>query len=91
MCFIVTLKMRLDILGARKYHRVPSGRFKQMAKMGRPKLEEPRNNKASIRLTDRQMARLEAYCEKFQLTKAQTLMKGLEELYRQDEEPKKSR
>ena len=57
-----------------------------MAQMGRPKLEEPRSNKASVRLTDRQMARLEAYCKKLQLTKAQALMKGLEELYRQDEE-----
>ena len=62
-----------------------------MAQMGRPKLPEARTNKASVRLTDRQMARLESYCEKFQLTKAQTLMKGLEELYRQDEEPKKSK
>ena len=57
-----------------------------MAQMGRPKLEEPRSNKASVRLTDRQMARLEAYCKKLQLTKAQALLKGLEELYRQDEE-----
>lgn len=57
-----------------------------MAQMGRPKLEEPRSNKASVRLTDREMARLEAYCKKLRLTKAQALMKGLEELYRQDEE-----
>lgn len=57
-----------------------------MAQMGRPKLEESRSNKASVRLTDRQMARLEAYCKKLQLTKAQALVKGLEELYRQDEE-----
>ena len=57
-----------------------------MAQMGRPKLEEPRSNKASVRSTDRQMARLEAYCKKLQLTKAQALLKGLEELYRQDEE-----
>ncbi|WP_031555268.1 hypothetical protein [Oribacterium sp. FC2011] len=60
-----------------------------MAQMGRPKLEESRSNKASVRLTDRQMARLEAYCEKLRLTKAQALMKGLEELYRQDEESDK--
>ena len=60
-----------------------------MAQMGRPKLEEPRSNKASVRLTDRQMARLEAYCKKLQLTKAQALMKGLEELYRQNEESDK--
>ena len=62
-----------------------------MAQMGRPKLEEPRINKASVRLTDRQMARLEAYCEKFRLTKAQALMNGLEELYKQDEKSDKSK
>ena len=62
-----------------------------MARMGRPKLEEARTNKASVRLTDRQMARLEAYCRKFQLTKAQVLMNGLEELYRQDEETGKGK
>ncbi|MBP5609253.1 MAG: hypothetical protein J6X66_13435 [Lachnospiraceae bacterium] len=62
-----------------------------MAQMGRPKLPEARKNRASVRLTDRQMACLEAYCEKFRLTKAQVLMKGLEELYRQDEEFEKSR
>ena len=56
-----------------------------MAQMGRPKLPEARTNKASVRLTDRQMARLEAYCEKLRITKAQALMNGLEELYKQDE------
>ena len=59
-----------------------------MAQMGRPKLEEPRSNKASVRLTDRQMARLEAYCKKLRITKAQALMNGLEELYKKDAKSK---
>lgn len=62
-----------------------------MAQMGRPKLPEARTNKASVRLTDRQMARLEAYCEKLRITKAQALMNGLEELYKQDEKSGKGK
>lgn len=57
-----------------------------MAKMGRPKLEDPREYKLTVRFSKEQKARLEAYCEKFQLSKAQVLMKGFEELLRQDEE-----
>ena len=57
-----------------------------MAKMGRPKLEDPREYKLTVRFSKEQKARLEAYCEKFGLSKAQVLMKGFEELLRQDEE-----
>lgn len=53
-----------------------------MARTGRPKLEDSRNHKISVRFSDEQLARLEAYCEKFQLNKTQVLMKGFEELER---------
>ena len=49
-----------------------------MARTGRPKLEDSRSHKISVRFSDEQLARLEAYCEKFQLNKAQVLMKGFE-------------
>jgi len=62
-----------------------------MAKMGRPKLEDPREYKLTVRFSKEQKARLEAYCEKFQLSKAQVLMKGFEELLRQDEESDRHR
>ena len=51
-----------------------------MAKMGRPKLDDPREHKISVRFSDEQLARLIAYCEKFRMNKAQVLMKGFEEL-----------
>lgn len=57
-----------------------------MARTGRPKIEDPRNYKVTLRFSREQQARLEAYCEKYHLNKAQVLMKGFEELLRQDEE-----
>lgn len=53
-----------------------------MAKMGRPKLDDPKQHQVTVRFSDEQMKRLIAYCEKFQLNKAQTLMNGFEELER---------
>ena len=60
-----------------------------MADYGRPKLDDPRNFRVSLRFSKEQKARLEAYCEKHHLKKAQVLMKGFEELLRQDEEAEK--
>lgn len=54
-----------------------------MAKMGRPKLDDPREHQVTVRFSDAQMKRLIAYCEKFHLNKAQALMNGFEELERQ--------
>ena len=54
-----------------------------MAKMGRPKLDDPRETKVSVRFSNAQLARLNAYCEKFRMNRAQVLMKGFEELERQ--------
>ena len=57
-----------------------------MAKMGSPKLDDPKKHQVTVRLSDAQMGRLKAYCEKFQLNKAQALMNGFEELERQAKE-----
>ena len=61
-----------------------------MAKMGRPKLDDPRAHQISVRFSEAQLRRLTAYCEKFHLTKAQALMNGFEELERQAKEAEKS-
>ena len=61
-----------------------------MAKMGRPKLDDPRAHQISVRFSEEQLKRLTAYCEKFHLNKAQALMKGFEELERQDREADQS-
>ena len=51
-----------------------------MAKMGRPKSDDPMN----YRFSNAEQKQLEAYAEKYNLTKGQVLKKGLELLYRQD-------
>lgn len=62
------------------------GGFVQMSRTGRPKLDDPREHKISVRFSDEQLERLMAYCGKHGLNKAQVLMKGFEELEHQDEE-----
>lgn len=55
-----------------------------MAKMGRPKVDDPREYRVTLRLSSAERKLLEAYAEKHKLTKAQVLKRGLEEIYRQD-------
>ena len=55
-----------------------------MAKMGRPKSDDPMNYRFTIRFSNAEQKQLEAYAEKYDLTKGQVLKKGLELLYRQD-------
>ena len=55
-----------------------------MAKMGRPKSDDPMNYRFTIRFSKAEQKQLEAYAEKYDLTKGQVLKKGLELLYRQD-------
>ncbi|HAG68346.1 MAG TPA: hypothetical protein DCL38_00055 [Lachnospiraceae bacterium] len=56
-----------------------------MARTGRPKLEDPHNYKLTVRFSSEQKKRLEAYAEKFSMSKAQVLMKGFDELIERDE------
>ena len=51
-----------------------------MAKMGRPKSDDPKLHQVTVRFSDSEMDRLVAYCGKFRMNKAQVLMKGFEEL-----------
>lgn len=55
-----------------------------MAKMGRSKSDDPMNYRFTIRFSNAEQKQLEAYAEKYDLTKGQVLKKGLELLYRQD-------
>ena len=54
-----------------------------MLTKGRPRIEDPRDYRVQVRFNENQRARLEAYCEKMHLKKAQVLMMGFEELERQ--------
>ena len=56
-----------------------------MAKMGRPKSDEPKEYRVTVRFSNAEKQQLEAYAEERGLTKVQVLKAGLELLYRQDE------
>ena len=52
-----------------------------MARTGRPKVsDDPRMKKITLRVSNEEMARYEAYAEKHNLTKAEVLRKGFEKL-----------
>lgn len=55
-----------------------------MAKMGRPKLEEPMTHKVSVRFSDREYQRLKAYAESINKTMTEALKDGIELLYKKD-------
>ena len=46
-----------------------------MAKMGRPKSDDPMNYRFTIRFSNAEQKQLEAYAEKYDLTKGQVLKK----------------
>ena len=51
-----------------------------MAKMGRPKVEEPRRNKVMVRFTDKEFQKLKECAENFNLTITETIRKGVEKM-----------
>ena len=57
-----------------------------MAKMGRPKSDDPMNYRFTIRFSDAEKKQLEDYAEKYDLTKVQVIKKGLELLYQQEKQ-----
>lgn len=52
---------------------------------GRPKLDDPKSNKVSMRLSSKELAEFEAYAEKHNLSKANVLRKAVKELLERDE------
>lgn len=51
-----------------------------MSQMGRPKSESPKSVKITVRVDSEMLERLELYCKKFNLSKAEGLRKGIEAL-----------
>lgn len=51
---------------------------------GRPKLDDPKANKVSMRLSNVELARFEAYAVKHGLSKADTLRKAVNEMLKRD-------
>ena len=62
-----------------------------MPRTGRPPVENPKNDRITVRFSAEQLSQLEAYADKYHLEKAQVLMKGFEELLRQEEKTRKSK
>ena len=54
-----------------------------MAKVGRPKIENPKINKISVRLSDGEHEKLIEFAKEHSMTNAETFKKGLELLYEQ--------
>ncbi len=55
-----------------------------MARMGRPKLEEPMVHKVSVRFNEREYQRLKAYAESINKTMTEAMKEGIELLYEKD-------
>lgn len=55
-----------------------------MARMGRPKLEEPMLHKVSVRFTEREYQKLKAYAESINKTMTEAMKEGIELLYEKD-------
>lgn len=51
-----------------------------MAKMGRPKVDDPRRNKVLVRFTDAEFQKLKECAEKENLTITETVRLGLKEM-----------
>ncbi len=51
-----------------------------MAKMGRPKAEEPKKNRVTVRFDDREFDKLKECAEKNNLTITETVRKGVTEM-----------
>ncbi len=51
-----------------------------MAKMGRPKTDEPRCNQVMVRFTDKEYLKLKKYAEENNLTVTETVRKGVEQM-----------
>ena len=52
---------------------------------GRKKLDDPKSNKVSMRLSSEELLQFEAYAEKHNLSKANVLRKAVKELFERDE------
>ncbi len=51
-----------------------------MTKMGRPKAEEPKKNRVTVRFDDREFQKLKECAKKYNLTVTETVRKGVQEM-----------
>lgn len=55
-----------------------------VAKMGRPKSANPKNNFIGLKLTEEEASRLKEYASKHDMTISQVLQKGIDMQYEKD-------
>ena len=53
---------------------------------GRPKLDDPKANKVSMRLSDEELKKFDDYAKRHRLSKADTLRKAVKELLEKEKE-----
>ncbi len=56
-----------------------------MSPVGRPKADNPKSNRFSIRLDDETEEKLKIYCEKHHITKGEAVRRGINLLLEQKE------
>ena len=56
-----------------------------MAKMGRPKAENPRNNFIGVKMTDDEVKKLREYAASHDITLTEVILRALELLYKKKE------
>lgn len=78
----------IDFKGVKNYNEEEDRGDVIMAKMGRPKLDDPRINKVSVRFSNEEKQVLESYAESHGLSKAQVLKVGFDLLLKLDKEQK---
>ncbi len=72
------VKKHIDFLAVRKYNGGScSWRMNSLANKGRPKSDDPRDNRVSVRFTDEEYDQLKKRAKKERLTIAQTIRKGV--------------
>ena len=64
----------------RKYTDCRLEEVHDLAKMGRPKTDEPRRNKVMVRFTDKEYLKLRKCAEENNLTITETVRKGVEQM-----------
>ena len=60
-----------------------------MAKVGRPKTEDPKDERVTIRLKEEDMRRLKEYADRLGVSKSEVLAQGLSMLLDQDRRERK--
>lgn len=54
-----------------------------MSPVGRPKAENPKSNRFSIRLDEQTEERLKEYCERHKITKGEAIRRGINLLFKE--------